>query len=192
MHDYTSEAVLPDSETDETDPYREDLARAVHPRRMSHVTRAISRRLPPLMLVSEQRVDIDPEDDDGPPVESGSIRPRRIVAQDEDDEDEDDGNIFSEAGSFAEFAREMGARELPELLEAAAAYYHYVEGQPHFSRPQIMNAVASMDENGEFSREESLRSFGLLLRHGKIRKIRRGQFEIDDSTRFRPQLQAGE
>jgi len=30
------------------------------------------------------------------------------------------------------------------------------------------------------------------LRRGKIRKVRRGQFEIDDSTRFRPQLQAGE
>ncbi len=185
-------------DTDDTEAYREDLARVVRPRRMGNVARAISRRLPPLMLVSEQRVDAEEKPvsfgQDEAAAEGGAIRPRRINARDMDEEDDDDAddNIFSEAGSFAEFAREMGAADLPELLEAAAAYYHYVEGQPYFSRPQIMSAVASMDDSGEFSREDSLKSFGMLLRRGKIRKVRRGQFEIDDSTRFRPQLQAGE
>ena len=91
-----------------------------------------------------------------------------------------------------EFARESGATSLDELMEAAAAYYHFVEGQPHFSRPQLMNAVQAVDKDGTFNREDALRSFGLLLRNGKFRKIRRGQFEVADTSRFRPALRAGE
>ena len=53
-----------------------------------------------------------------------------------------------------------------------------------------MQAVADLDEDQEYTREESLRSFGLLLRRGKIKKIRRGQFSIADTTRFNPQIRA--
>ena len=186
-----------DADDDDTDPYREDLARVVRPRRPEK-GRQTPRRLPPLMLVSEQRVDLDQKAED--PItlaEASMVRPRRISSQDADaggdtDDDLEGENIFSETGSFVEFAREMGATELPDLLEAAAAYYSYVEGQPHFSRLQIMSAVAAVNDAGEFSREDGLRSFGMLVRRGKIRKIRRGQFAATDQTRFRPELRAGE
>ena len=89
-----------------------------------------------------------------------------------------------EAKSFAEFAERLGATDLGELLEAAAAYTATVEGQPHFSRPQILRKVANFGDDEDFSREDSLRSFGMLLRQGKIQKISRGQFTITESSRF--------
>ena len=193
-----SDEIAADPAQDDVDfdisAYREDLARVVRPKRPADTPNSGSRRMPPLMLVSEQRIDTITEEAVRD-VTGEAVRPRRVASSDEDDHDEDDDskdNIFGEAGSFAEFAADMGAHDLPDMLEAAAAYYSYVEGQPHFSRPQIMKAVAAIDEQGDFSREDGLRSFGQLLRHGKIHKIRRGQFEIDKSTRFRPQqLQVG-
>ena len=80
----------------------------------------------------------------------------------------------------------MGARELPELLEAAAAYASFVEGQPSFTRPEIMRRVARVDPTLKLSREEGLRSFGQLLRQGTFRKLERGQFTIADTSRFKP------
>jgi hypothetical protein len=81
---------------------------------------------------------------------------------------------------------------LPDLLEAAAAYAAFVENRPHFSRPQLMKRVAKYD-GGEFTREAGLRSFGQLLRQGKIRKLKRGQFTVADTTRFNPEARiAGE
>ncbi len=121
----------------------------------------------PLVLVSSQRVDEAPAD-------------TRVISR-------------PEPGSFAEFASEMGAEELPDLLEAAAAYSAFVEGQPHFSRPDIMKRVARVDPALSLSREAGLRSFGMLLRQGKIRKLQRGQFTITEDTRFNPgQRIAGE
>ena len=101
--------------------------------------------------------------------------------------------MFNDGNSFAEFANEMGASELPDLLEAAAAYSSFVEGLPHFSRPHLMKTVATLKAQQEFTREEGLRSFGILLRRGKIKKIRRGQFQISATTRFNPEARiAGE
>ena len=87
----------------------------------------------------------------------------------------------------------MGAKELPDLLEAAAAYTSFVEGQASFSRPEIMKRVARVDPTLKLSREDGLRSFGQLLRQGKFRKLERGQFTIAEDTRFKPQQRiAGE
>ncbi|MGR3344236.1 MAG: hypothetical protein ACU0DI_13610 [Paracoccaceae bacterium] len=183
----------------ELDRYRNDLARVVRPRRPSESSgKPTERKMAPLMLVSEQRVDI-PKMDPIAEAAAAAIRPRRVtsgnLALSEDDlaEDDSEANIFRDGGSFAEFAEEMGARELPDLLEAAAAYASFVEGRPHFSRPHLMKTVATLKEQQEFTREEGLRSFGILLRRGKIKKIKRGQFQISDKTRFNPETRiAGE
>ncbi len=181
---------------DEMNQYRADLAKVVRPRRPSESEMPKKRRVAPLVLVSEQRVDApEPAPAAG---DSQPVRPRLVsagnLAIDEDNIDAGDDdrhdNIFVDPGSFREFAAEMGAHDLPDLLEAAAAYTSFVEGNAFFSRPQIMKAVAQLNEDKPFSREESLRSFGLLLRRGKIRKIKRGQFAISETTRFKPQQTA--
>lgn len=182
-----------EEQADEMNQYRDDLARVVRPKRPPEAAK-VERRMAPLVLVSEQRIDTaeaDPVADAATTV----VRPRRVTSvgvATEDEEFGSDENIFRDtgAGSFAEFAEEMGASELPDLLEAAAAYYAFVEGRTHFSRPQIMQAVASINEEKVYTREEGLRSFGMLLRRGKIEKVKRGQFKISNNTRFNPEARA--
>ena len=72
------------------------------------------------------------------------------------------------------------------VFEFDEAYTAFVEGQPHFSRPEIMKRVARVDPALQLSRVAGLRSFGLLLRQGKIRKLQRGQFTVTEATRFNP------
>lgn len=177
------------------DRYREDLTRAVRPQDQADAAATAapgaatgdSPRIAPLVLVSEQRVD-RPQPT---PEAVQAIRPRRVVpvsvsADLSEDEDDEDLAPLSpeEAASFAEFAERLGATGLSELLEAAAAYTAAVEGRPHFSRPQIMKKVAHAAEDGRFSREDGMRSFGMLLRQGKIQKVKRGQFALTASSRF--------
>ena len=95
----------------------------------------------------------------------------------------------SGTGGFADFALEMGASELPELLEAAAAYLSFVEGRDQFSRPQLMNKVRSAGSM-QFNREDGLRSFGQLLREGKIERADNGRFAATQEIGFQPSKRA--
>ncbi len=188
-HDLAAGDVAP---AEDIDRYRDDLSKAVRPRRPTTegVTAtqrpALSGRPAPLMLVSEQRVDV--EEDAVKP--GAAIRPRRIGAaalslgEAEDDLADEEPLSPEEAKSFAEFADRLGAANLAELLEAAAAYTATVEGLPHFSRPHILKKVSGFADDEEFTREDGLRSFGMLLRQGKIQKISRGQFMITEASRF--------
>jgi hypothetical protein len=121
------------------------------------------------------------------------VRPRRVgaatalapkIEEDFDEDDEDDDNIFTDAKGFAEFADRLGANGLQDMLEAAAAYAATVEGRPSFSRPQLMKQVSMATGDADVSREDGLRSFGTLLRDGRIVKVRRGQFALTDQSRF--------
>lgn len=189
----------PQSETERTDPYRADLSRMVRPA-------SSAPRSAPLVLVSEQRVDrpAEPAPMTAPAamaparsIDTGPVRPRRVsgngaaaaaVPQDFEDDVEDDSdvdeNIFNDSKGFAEFAERLGAEGLPALLEAAAAYAACVEGRPHFSRPQLLRQVVPLTEHSDLSREDSLRSFGTLLRNGKIVKVKRGQYTLTDASHY--------
>lgn len=79
----------------------------------------------------------------------------------------------------------MGVTELPELLEAAAAYLSFVHGQDQFSRPQLMQQVRTVEKQN-FNREDGLRTFGQLLRAGKIEKTKGGRFTVTNEIGFRP------
>lgn len=173
--------------------YRDDLSKAVRPRRPAAETGATTRRPnldarpAPLVLVSEQRVDRRDDAHDG-----AAIRPRRVSAgsrsmlDDDDRLDSDDlDDMAPESSSnFAEFAESLGAHSLTELLEAAAVYTASVEGQEHFTRPQLLRKVEFVSTRGEYNREDGLRSFGMLLRQGKIQKVAPGQFAIADASRY--------
>ncbi len=181
---------------EEQSAYRDDLAKVVRPRpsqareSAAEKARPVSEEAAPLILGSNQRVDEGERAD-----RITSVQPRRVgagmLALDADNGEQ--GEREEDDEEFATFAAQMGARELPDLLEAAAAYTAFVERQPHFSRPQIMRRAAAIETEEEFTREAGLRSFGQLLRQGKIRKLQRGQFTISENSRFRPETRiAGE
>ncbi len=176
-------------EASRLDRYRADLARVVRPRRSTDA--APAERPAPLVLVSEQRID-------RPAAAAMSrVMPRRVTAGNlafEEEADADDvvdaqnqpeaENIFASSKNFIEFADRLGAVDLPDLLEAAAAYTACIEGRPHFTRPHLMRHVAAVTEDNDMNREDSMRSFGQLLRQGKIEKVKRGQFAITDSSYY--------
>lgn len=144
----------------------------------------VRERPAPLMLVSEQRIDA-PSDH-----ALELLQKRRILTGNSEPATQED---LEDARSFSEFAEELGASELTDLLEAAAAYVSFVEGRPHFTRPHIMGHVAQAQADRGYSREDGLRSFGTLLRNGTIRKLKRGQFVIADDSKFAPEARyAGE
>ncbi len=190
-------------EARERDQYAEDLARVVRPERAQPRNDGTKTDRPaPLVLVSELRIDKDENDaatEDAPAASEGaSVRPRRVsrsAIDEADDLEEADGNIFNDPdqSSFAEYAAAANALDLPDLLEAAAAYYTYVESTEQFTRPMLMRKIASVSDKDGFSREAGLRSFGTLLREGKLVKGTDGKFVIAKSSRFTPEARyAGE
>lgn len=121
-------------------------------------------------------------------------QPLRLTVADEvpDDEDLEDidevlgsATLASDAQGFADFAERLGATTLADLLEAAAAYGTVVEGRPTLTRPQMLRQVLdALPSDAAPSREDVLRSFGALLREGRIEKVRRGQFALRDDARY--------
>ena len=189
-----------EAETKRLDPYREDLARVVRPQHPSSSDEAQSTPRPaPLVLVSAQCIDRPRSAPiDGAPtlsaVPNSPVRPRRVTSAvlavdpaseiDDDDEDIDTANVFSDARGFAEFSERLGANSLAEILEAAAAYSVCIERRPYFSRPQLMSQIGALSSDSEYTREDGLRTFGALLREGRIQKIKRGQFVLTESSRY--------
>ncbi|WP_128514065.1 hypothetical protein [Tabrizicola thermarum] len=245
------------------DPYRDDLAEAIQPdapaapeaapevkptRRKSVGIRPQEPRPgtirpgmispPPLVLVSEQRVDrimpaaaapapapapasaplvsppvpgIAPAKPDGQPMvavrtgrlsgaigagaalAAASAPARNIVLEKptygtaaEADEDEDlaeDSREIDEQG-LAAFAETVGARSMAEMLEAAAAYATCIEKRTHFTRPQLMRRMMASAGGKPVSREDGLRSFGTLLRTGRIEKVTRGHYALAETSPY--------
>ncbi|MCW1956392.1 MAG: hypothetical protein KIH71_010810 [Roseobacter sp.] len=160
----------------DTEVYRDDLETAVRPRRPVHPqgkSRPDMRRAAPLKLVAEQRIDT--------PKQDGPVRPRRILAS----ESPSQAKAASGTADFSDYVQSVGAQNLSEVLEAAASYMAFVQGQDAFSRPELMSKLNATD-HADTSREDRLRSFGQLLRAGKIRKLGGGRFEASEDISYRP------
>ncbi|MCZ4262423.1 hypothetical protein O4G76_16405 [Limimaricola sp. G21655-S1] len=185
--------------------FRDDLRQAVRPRRPAlpprgHDEAAEARperpRPAPLKLVAAQRVDLS----DAPSQERAApVRPRRVSVADASEPAPQPARPAASAEpisaptpseSFSAFAARMGAQELGELLEAAAAYAAFIEGAEDVSRPQLMERVREASPE-PVSREDGLRSFGTLLRQGALTRVRSGRFAVAPSSRFNPQRRAG-
>ena len=165
-----------DDGADSMNRFREDLEEAVAPEKAPE---APVRRMAPLMLVSEQRVDgvVD------------AVSTRRVsgnLALAADAAEEANEEIFVDTTPFIEYVATQDVSGMEDLTEAAAAFSIYVLGQPHFSRSQLMQFVESAAEDGDYSREAFLRSFGTLLRTGKVNKVKRGLFTLARGSRFEP------
>lgn len=241
------------------DPYRDDLAEAIQPdapeappapsevkptRRKSVNIRPQEPRPgtirpgmispPPLVLVSEQRIDrVAPAVAPAPAAPAPSLAPavpgiapagpagqpmvalrtgrlsgaigagaavaasaapaRGIVlekpsygtpAEAAEDEDLAEDNAEIDEAGLSAFAQSVGARSMAELLEAAAAYATCVEKRPQFTRPQLMRRMVASAGGKPVSREDGLRSFGTLLRTGRIEKVTRGHYSLTESSPY--------
>ena len=186
-------------------PYREDLARVVRPQPPTDAADAPATPRPaPLVLVSAQRIDRPraAPTEGGPTlsaVPNAPVRPRRVTSaalaaeptpETDDEEESETSNVFSDSRGFAEFSERLGANSLAEILEAAAAYSVCIEGRPYFSRPQLMSQIGALSADSEFSREDGLRTFGAMLREGRIQKIKRGQFVLTEGSRYLAEARA--
>ncbi len=178
-----------------TRAFREDLAHVVRPSRGGSddgAARGAGQARPaPLKLVAEQRIDPTPEDKPAAAAQAQPsdtpVRPRRVSSVlMGSDEDDSAPAARQQDGAFATYATEKGAVELHELLEAAASYMSFVEGRESFSRPQLINKVRMLEGQDDFNREDSLRSFGMLLREGKLKKASNGRFSVSSQIGFRP------
>lgn len=173
-----------ESEAEQQQPYRKDLDDVVRPKAAAA---PVDRKMPPLMLVSEQRIDAPGLTQGSGPMSLGNLAvkhdPEELL-EEPNTEEAEEGNIFSDEISFAEFAEQNGATDLPDVMEAAAAYFIKVENQPHFTRPRVMRASAEVIGQDDFIREDGLRAFGSLLRSGVFERKQRGQFTIREESRF--------
>jgi hypothetical protein len=134
---------------------------------------------PPLVLVSEQRIDR--------PANAEIVVPRRIAtgATALDDLFDEAAPIRAPLGkAFVDFVAPLQLTTVAEMTEAAAAYITYVTGHEDFSRPTVMKLVMSTEAPMTRSRENLLRAFGMLMRQGVLRRSRRGQFELSDTSGF--------
>lgn len=179
-----------------SEAYRSDLDRVVRPRQPGEAGATGADRPSPLVLVSEQRIDRPRSLPAKAAIPAPQIvRPRRVSAvqlaarpaQETLDAEvqaaldiEEPVNVFTEgaAKSFAEYAEDRGATGLESLLEAAALYRAEVLHQAQFSRADLFEAVTSLPATADVTLEDTLRSFGTLLRDGRIAKVRRGQFRL--------------
>jgi hypothetical protein len=57
-----------------------------------------------------------------------------------------------------------------------------VLGRPNFTRPLLLQQLQAHPEAADLSREDGLRSFGALLRDGRITKVKRGQFKLAEDS----------
>ncbi|WP_050528533.1 hypothetical protein [Pseudorhodobacter aquimaris] len=175
-------------------PYRSDLERAVRPRdpNAPGAPAKPAKRPAPLMLVSEQRIDtprVRPSVEQSQ-LSSVSVTGSHLAASlDENDpafdpalDSTDARNIFGDVVGFAVYVDRLGAQSLPALLEAAAAYATHVEEHPDVSRLQMVGHVLVLQPELEDDREAILRSFGTLLREGRIEKTRRGRYTLSANS----------
>ncbi|WP_374642023.1 hypothetical protein [Tabrizicola sp.] len=221
-------------------PYRDDLAQTepdappkpepqVKPRRKTVSVRAQDPRPgtirpgmispPPLVLVSEQRIDrVQPPAPTpaAPAAAAPAAQPKvglrsgrltgaigagaaavttlpakKLVleqrsgpADAEEDDDLADDLSDADAAGLLRFAEQVGVKSMVDMLEAAAAYATCVENRSQFTRPQLMRRLLASAGDTKISREEGLRSFGTLLRTGRIEKVGRGHYVLAEHSPY--------
>ncbi|MDG2058157.1 MAG: hypothetical protein P8J82_12970 [Tateyamaria sp.] len=154
---------------------QDDLEAVINPR---YVEKRPDRPRPaPLRLVAEQRVDNlanrSPDASDSYRIEATLNETVEIHAD----------------VCFEDFAIEMGAHELLDLVEAAASYICYVRGQEAFWRRKVMRLVSEVEKES-FSREDTLRCFGELIRNGKIKRNEDGRYGVSNTIGYHPEERA--
>ncbi len=150
--------------------YRQDLERVVTPA-------AKPERAAPLVLVSEQRINLSPKT-----AASSTANITNIFGDDQMDGAQERDNIFTKIETFDDFADRLGASELIELMEAAAIYSAHVLGQPMFRRRQLVRLMGSIQDPLPMSREKGLEIFDKLVELGRVSEVESGLFAVTDRS----------
>ncbi len=159
------------AEPDPAAPYRDALAAMVWP------TRPVAGPL----RTERPRPDL-PRRTSDIPLPEGPVMPQRVSAA--------PAEPLPGQDEFADWARERGAAEPQEVLEAAAAFLAERAGSD-FSRPQVMQLAALVLTGDRPAREASFRAFGQLLREGRIARAEAGRYLIGTASRYAPEPAAG-
>ena len=120
----------------------------------------------PLLLSLSNKV--SPE----PVVEESEIAPSPAIDMQKDDPRTD----------LRRFAASAGAVSMTELLEASAAYATLVNGRPSFSRMEVLDLLDNFSDDEGFSQEARIKTFGSLLRGGRIQPVENGEYEMSDDA----------
>ncbi|MEO1551194.1 MAG: hypothetical protein AAFR93_12320, partial [Pseudomonadota bacterium] len=80
--------------------------------------------------------------------------------------------------SLRNFAVFNKAETLTDLVEVTAAYTTLIEGQPNFSRRALLERIDEVAADKNYSAEVRIKSFGKLMRAGKIIRVDDGQFSL--------------
>ena len=171
---------------DSTEAYRNDLAKAMRPRRPE---RSGARKSAPLRLVAEQRLD-EPAAE-APERETPTTTPKPEVAVTDTNETQAELVTSSDFADFGQFAAHVGAQSLKAKLEAAATYLSQIRAIDQFSRPQLLRTVKLSGTEDDFSREESLQHFAHMLRTRKLAWKEDGLFEVTDEIGYQVMPKAG-
>lgn len=187
---------------DPRDAYLEDLARVVRPRRPGAEGETASRRMAPLVLVSEQRIDErrdepagkDHAEGRGKPDTTHPVRPRRVtkgnlalspdlsLVEDAVSAQGDTPEPAPLIEGFRHYLEDSDAEGTEEMFEAALAFVTQEVGRANATRPQLMTLV--MNASSGIGREDALNAFSVLLRDGRIERVKRGQFVLGEASRF--------
>ena len=88
----------------------------------------------------------------------------------------------AEPADLREFATQVGAASVTDLIEASAAYVTLVSGRPSFSRREVLGMLDELAEDQPLTQETRIKSFGTLLRGGRFKRSDNGEFAMTDDA----------
>ncbi|KFI32238.1 hypothetical protein CDV50_05875 [Haematobacter massiliensis] len=127
----------------------------------------------PLLLLAAQRVDVPtpPPQMSLPPLK---LMPHELSAT---------KYPAISADRLKSVLAELAPASLTERMEAIAAYLMAVEGWTDFTRPALLDAL-SKSSTVPYPFEEELKSFGVLVREGRFRRLGEGRFAVSEDSAY--------
>lgn len=117
-----------------------------------------------------------------PPEESGPESAAGEFDALYDDEAEEPEPVEEEDGyTAAGLAEAAGAKTVPELMVAAAAWMVLLRGQNHFTRPEVMAVFDEIPGDHDKSLPARIRGFGRAVRDGQIIAVDDSQFGLSNT-----------
>ena len=95
-----------------------------------------------------------------------------------------DGQVHDDArpADLRQFATQVGAASVTDLIEASAAYVTLISGRPSFSRREVLGMLDELADDRPLTQETRIKSFGSLLRGGRFVRSDNGEFAMTNDA----------